>query len=140
FEELDEVLAGDAAVLAAWDAVAAEPAGVKPLAHRSGRDFTDLGDLPGGKDFLHVGHSNLCVLSPLPCRRLRVRRPGILHPSGRASRFRARLRERPPGFLPAGSANARPQAGLPYGQTRIAPAAGGRGAECRGLSSASATT
>src|SRR5262249_29876899 len=79
-EELDEVLAGDAAVLASGDAVAAEPAGIEPLAHRSGRNLTDLGDLSGGKDFLHVGHSNLCLLSPLPCRRMRVRLPGILHP------------------------------------------------------------
>src|SRR5262249_35747629 len=37
FQETDEVLAGDAAVLRARDAVAMQPAGVEPPAHRLGR-------------------------------------------------------------------------------------------------------
>src|SRR5205085_7127478 len=52
FEEFDKVLAGDAAILTAGDAVAAQAAGVEPLTHRPRRDLTDLGDLSGGKDFL----------------------------------------------------------------------------------------
>src|SRR5205823_11482864 len=59
FEELDEVLAGNAPVLAARDAVAAEPARVEPFTHRPWRDFTDLRDLAGGKDFFHGRHSSL---------------------------------------------------------------------------------
>src|SRR5207237_6796792 len=47
-EELDELLAGDTPVLAAGDAVAAEPARIEPFTHRARRDFTDLRDLSGG--------------------------------------------------------------------------------------------
>src|SRR6266436_10199245 len=65
FEEADQVLARDAAVLAAGDAVAAEPAGIKPFTHRTGCDLTDFRHLAGGKNFLHGRHSNLCFLSPL---------------------------------------------------------------------------
>ena len=57
-EESDEMLAGDAAVLAAGDAVAAEPAGIEPFAHRPRRDLADLRDLAGGKHFFHGRHSN----------------------------------------------------------------------------------
>src|SRR5262245_11612041 len=52
FQELDEMFAGNAPVLASGDAVAAEPAGIKPFTHRPRRDLADLRDLAGGKDFL----------------------------------------------------------------------------------------
>src|SRR5207249_4060575 len=57
-EELDKVLAGDTAVLTARDAVAAQPAGIKPFADGTGRHLTDFCDLAGGKDFLHGRHSS----------------------------------------------------------------------------------
>src|SRR6202035_2530305 len=73
FEEADEVLAGDAAVLAAGDAIAPQPARIEPLAHRPRRDFTDFRDLAGGKHFFHGRHSlNWYSLSPLPGRRTRA--------------------------------------------------------------------
>ena len=52
-EEAQQVLAGDAAVLRAGDAIAAQAAGIEPLAHRPGRDLADLRDLAGGEHFLH---------------------------------------------------------------------------------------
>ena len=58
-EEPDQVLAGDAAVLAAGDAVAAEPTGIEPFTHRARCDLTNLRDLAGGKDFFHGRHSKL---------------------------------------------------------------------------------
>ena len=66
FEEADEVLAGDAAVLAARDAIAPQAAGVEPLAHRAWSDFTDFRDLSGGKDFLHGRHSLTCFAESSP--------------------------------------------------------------------------
>ena len=72
-EELDEMLAGDAAVLAAGDAVAAEPAGIEPFTHRPRRDLADLRDLAGGKDFFHGRHSSICcLLSPHASRPVRA--------------------------------------------------------------------
>ena len=60
------MFAGDAAVLAARDAVAAQPARIEPLAHRARRDFTDFRDLPGGKHFLHGRHSLTCFAESPP--------------------------------------------------------------------------
>src|SRR5262249_13013399 len=66
FEEADEMLARDAAVLAAGDAVAAQPARIEPLAHRPGRDLADLRDLAGGKHLLHGRHSLTCIAESSP--------------------------------------------------------------------------
>ena len=68
FEEFDQVLAGDAAVLAAWDAVTTQPAGVKPFTHRPRSDLTDLRDLAGGKDFFHGRHSTIMFWVVVPVR------------------------------------------------------------------------
>ena len=57
FEEADELVAGDAPILAAGNTVAAQLAGIEPLAHRPRRDLTDLRYLAGGKHFLHGRHS-----------------------------------------------------------------------------------
>src|SRR5581483_3849561 len=57
-EELDEVLAGNAAVLTAGNPVAAEPPGIEPLADGTGRHLTDFRDLAGGEHFFHGRHSN----------------------------------------------------------------------------------
>ena len=46
--QADQLVEGDAAILAARDAVAAELPTVEPLGHRTGRNLADLGDLPGG--------------------------------------------------------------------------------------------
>lgn len=56
-EKLDEVLAGDASILAARDPITTQPARVEPFTHRPGRNLTDLCDLAGGKDFFHGRHS-----------------------------------------------------------------------------------
>src|SRR5262249_13602487 len=73
FEEADEVLARDPAVLAAGDAVAAQAAGIEPLADRPGRDLADLRDLAGGKDLLHGRHSITCLAESPPRPRTRDR-------------------------------------------------------------------
>jgi hypothetical protein len=52
-EELDQVLAGDAAILAAGDPVAAQSPGIEPFADRARCDFTDFRDLAGRKHFFH---------------------------------------------------------------------------------------
>lgn len=59
FEELDEVFAGDAAILTARDAVSAQSARIEPLTHRPRRDFANLRDLSGGEDFFHGRHSTV---------------------------------------------------------------------------------
>src|SRR5262249_52167163 len=58
FEELDELISWYAPVLAAGDAVAAEPARIEPLTHCTWCDLADLRHLPGGKDFFHGRHSS----------------------------------------------------------------------------------
>ena len=66
-EEADEVLAGDAAVLAAGDAVAAEPAGIEPLAHRPGATLQIFATWPVVKTFFMAGTPKYALLlSPLP--------------------------------------------------------------------------
>src|SRR5437870_4354808 len=56
-EEPDEVLAGNAAVLAARYPVAAETTRIEPFTHRPWCNLTDFCHLAGGKDFLHGRHS-----------------------------------------------------------------------------------
>src|SRR5207248_173765 len=63
-EEADELLPGDAAVLAAGDAVALEAAGVEPLRNRPGRDLTDLGHLSGCEHLFHRETLRLNSLDP----------------------------------------------------------------------------
>src|SRR5262249_33090556 len=65
-EEADEGLPGDAAILAAGDAVAAQPAGIEPLAHRPRRDLADFRDLAGGEHLLHCRHSIFRVAESSP--------------------------------------------------------------------------
>ena len=72
FEELDQILAGDATVLRAGDAVALEPAGIEPLADRAGGHFTDLRDLSSCED-LHRRLSS--SLSFCRCRFVRGEEP-----------------------------------------------------------------
>src|SRR5262249_19692678 len=72
-EEPDQVLAGNAPVLAAGDAVAAEPAGVEPLAPGAGRDFSILRALRGGKDFFHWPPLQFPVAGPPPPAAARAR-------------------------------------------------------------------
>jgi hypothetical protein len=57
FEEFDQVLAGDASVLRAGDAVTFEATGIEPLADRARGHFTDLRDLSSCED-LHRRLSN----------------------------------------------------------------------------------
>src|SRR5205823_2094533 len=66
FEEPDELLPGDAAVLAAGDAVPLEPAGVEPLRDGPGGDLTDLGNLAGGEHLFHREALRLNSLDPAP--------------------------------------------------------------------------
>ena len=50
FEELNQILAGDTAVLGTRNPVATQTAGIEPLADRARGHFTDLGDLTGCKN------------------------------------------------------------------------------------------
>ena len=54
FQELDQVLPRDAAILAARNAVALEPTRIEPFAHRAGSNFTDLGDLACCENLHHL--------------------------------------------------------------------------------------
>ena len=47
---------GDASVLAAGDAVAAELPGIEPLGNRSGCDFTNPGHFAGSQNVVALGH------------------------------------------------------------------------------------
>ncbi len=57
FEELDQILARNAAVLRSGDSVALQATGIEPLADRARGHFTDLGDLSSCED-LHRRLSN----------------------------------------------------------------------------------
>src|SRR5207302_1691879 len=64
-EEFDEMLTRDAAILAARNPVATQSPRVEPFTHRPRRDFTNLRDLAGGKNFFHGRHSvNMISLCP----------------------------------------------------------------------------
>src|SRR5262249_3269684 len=47
-EKAKQMLARDAAILRAWDAISTQAARIEPLAHGAGRDFAYLRDLTGG--------------------------------------------------------------------------------------------
>src|SRR5262249_46037393 len=95
-EELDELVAGNAPVLAARDTVAAQPAGIEPLAHRPWRDLTDLRHLAGGKHFFHGRHSSFQKTKPAPWP-ADAGSPTRELPPPSATHGAGRLRERPPG-------------------------------------------
>ena len=56
-EEPQEVLPRDPSILRAGDTIATQAARVEPLANRPGRDFADLRDLSGCKNFFHLEDS-----------------------------------------------------------------------------------
>ena len=60
-EELDQVFAGNTAVLGSGDAVSTEPAGIEPLTDSARGHFTDLGDLSRCED-LHRRLSNFSLV------------------------------------------------------------------------------
>lgn len=60
FEELDQTIAGDAAILGTRDAVSLKATGVKPFADGARRDLADLGDLTSCKN-LHFGLSDKII-------------------------------------------------------------------------------
>src|SRR5580658_2871252 len=94
-EEPDELLAGNAAVLAAGDAVASETAGIKPLRHRPGRDLADLRDLAGGENLFHGRHSSVFA-RPVPTRPPPANRVRTIACFGRGPRHRGRPASKPP--------------------------------------------
>ena len=53
FQEPEQMLAGDPSVLRTGDPISTQAARVEPLANGPGRDFANLRDLAGCKDFLH---------------------------------------------------------------------------------------
>ncbi len=63
-EEPDELLAGDAAVLAAGDAIPLQAAGIEPFGDGAGGNLTDLGDLSGGEHLFHGEALRLNSLRP----------------------------------------------------------------------------
>ena len=56
-EEPQQMLAGDATILRAGDAISTQAARIEPLAHGPGRDFANLRDLAGCEHFFHVEDS-----------------------------------------------------------------------------------
>src|SRR5216683_3534742 len=58
FEEANELVARNTAILAAGDAISLQTAGIKPFGHRARGDLTDFGHLAGGEHFLHGGLSS----------------------------------------------------------------------------------
>src|SRR5437660_139061 len=114
------MLARDAAVLAAGNAVTPQPAGIEPFTHRTGCDLTDFRHLAGGKNFLHGRHSNLCFLSPLPGSGRGHAVRGTICPARLASPAACLLRECR-GTRPGVSTGALGGQALPKGQTSFAP-------------------
>jgi hypothetical protein len=52
FEETDQVIAGDAPVLASWNTVTAKASGIEPFGNGAGSNLADAGNLARGENIL----------------------------------------------------------------------------------------
>ena len=64
FHELDQLRQRNAAVFAAWNAVARQRAGIEPFADGARGNVANLGDFAGGEHVFELGRSWTSAFSP----------------------------------------------------------------------------